>query len=56
MSSCAGPKIRRKSLARNLASLLAANAVMVFTDILLTRLDATTPPGNWKRKDRCCKL
>ena len=54
-SSCAGPKIRRKSLARNFASLLAANAVMVFTDILLTRLDATTPPANWKWKERCGK-
>src|SRR6266446_1518338 len=31
MSSCAGPKTRRKSLARNLPSLLAANAVIVFT-------------------------
>jgi len=25
---------------------------MVFTDILLTRLDATTLPANWKWKDR----
>src|SRR6266566_4547540 len=30
-SACAGPKTRRKSLARNLPSLLAANAVIVFT-------------------------
>src|SRR5438876_1906257 len=29
--SCARPKTRRKSLARNLPSLLAANAVIVFT-------------------------
>jgi len=29
---------------------------MVFTDILLTRLDATTLPANWKWKDRCGKL
>src|SRR5882757_5765894 len=34
MSSCAGPKTRRKSLARNLPNLLAANAVIVFTDHL----------------------
>src|SRR6266700_4196630 len=32
--SCARPKTRRKSLARNLPSLLAANAVIVFTDHL----------------------
>src|SRR6476469_1953516 len=31
ISFCAGPKTRRKSLARNLPSLLAANAVIVFT-------------------------
>src|SRR5881392_283455 len=34
ISSCAGPKTRRKSLARNLPNLLAANAVIVFTDHL----------------------
>src|SRR5690348_5018709 len=34
ISSCAGPKTRRKSLARNLPSFLAANAVIVFTDHL----------------------
>src|SRR6266705_1990683 len=34
MSSCAGPKTRRKSLARNLPNLLAANAVIVFTPII----------------------
>src|SRR5229473_1458963 len=31
LSSCAGPKTRRKSLARKLPSLLAAIAVIVFT-------------------------
>src|SRR5216683_5539711 len=31
LSSCAGPKTRRKSLARNLPNLLAAIAVIVFT-------------------------
>src|SRR6478672_10103723 len=31
-SSCAGPKTRRKSLARNLPNLLAAIAVIDFTD------------------------
>src|SRR5206468_12642179 len=31
ISSCAGPKTRRKSLARNLPNFLAANAVIVFT-------------------------
>src|ERR1700722_5099085 len=34
ISSCAGPKTRRKSLARNLPNLLAAIAVIVFTDPL----------------------
>src|ERR1700687_2406225 len=34
ISSCAGPKTRRKSLARNLPNLLAAIAVIVFTDSL----------------------
>src|SRR6266576_6745593 len=34
ISSCAGPKTRRKSLARNLPNFLAANAVIVFTDHL----------------------
>src|SRR3981189_1711715 len=34
ISSCAGPKTRRKSLARNLPNLLAAIAVIVFTDHL----------------------
>src|SRR5450631_1573528 len=32
ISSCAGPKTRRKSLARNLPNLLAAIAVIAFTD------------------------
>lgn len=34
ISSCAGPKTRRKSLARNVPNFLAANAVIVFTDHL----------------------
>src|ERR1700716_1367080 len=33
-SSCAEPKMRRKSLVRKLPSLCAAMAVMVFTDVL----------------------
>src|SRR6478752_10276981 len=34
ISSCGGPKTRRKSLARNLPNFLAANAVIVFIDHL----------------------
>lgn len=52
MSSCAGPKIRRKFLARNLPSLLAANAVIVFTDALQDRRDAIPLLEERKLKDR----
>src|SRR5450759_1775412 len=48
-SSCAGPKIRRKSLARNLPNLLAAIAVIVFTDHLQGG-DVIILPKNWKAK------
>src|SRR4030081_3084886 len=34
ISWCAGPKTRRKSLARNLPNFLAASAVIAFTDHL----------------------
>src|SRR6267378_6971511 len=60
-SLCAGPKIRRKSLARNLPSLLAANAVMVFTNILLAArcYHSAKKPGTPKAQvlgSRSCRL
>jgi hypothetical protein len=40
-SSCVDPRICRKSLVRNLPSLLAANVVTVFTDIPQMSLDVS---------------
>src|SRR5229473_55958 len=51
ISSWAGPKTRRKSLARNLPSLLAAIAVIAFTDPPPRREDVIIWQRNWKTKD-----
>src|ERR1039457_1019499 len=50
ISSCAGPKTRRKSLARNLPNLLAAIAAIVFTDRLQDRKMVSFSQETGRRK------